>query len=473
MITLDPHDLVRQALDLGGNGCRPNEKTINLNDFHTTDAGQGEAIAAIYGDRLRYDHTRQRWLVWDGVRWQPDIDGKREILALDVARRRLAEAASEDDKEKRNRLAKWAIASENRQRIDSALHLARTQPPISTTHDQLDRDPWMLACANGVVDLRTGELRPGRQEDLITLSTGVTYTPGATCDRWLRFLNEVFRGDADLIAFIKRAIGYTLTGHTSEQCLFLCHGTGANGKTVFLSTLRMVMGEYGINTRFDTFIEERNGSIPNDVAALRGARLVTASEVSEGKRLNEGRIKSLTGQDPITARFLHGEFFTFQPTFKLWLAANHKPIIRGTEEAIWRRVRLIPFTAYFPPGQADPNLTDELAKETPGILAWAVQGCLEWQRQGLGMASAVKEATAQYRAESDILAAFLDERTEQGDGLKVRASELYAAYKEWCESNGEHPMTGTAFGRRMVERGFERLKSRTCYLYVGLRVREG
>lgn len=450
----------------GGNGRRPD--SLDLNRYHPTDAGQGEAIAAVYGDRLRYDHTRQRWLIWDGVRWKQDDNAQREALALDVARQRLAAAARENDKEQRNKLARWALASESRQRIDAALHLARICPPISTTHDCFDRDPWLLACKNGVIDLRTGELRPGRQADMLTLSTGVTYEPGARCDRWQQFLAEVFRGDDDLIGFVQRAIGYSLTGDTSEQCLFLCYGTGANGKTVFLTTLRTILGELAINTPFDTFIETYDTRIPNDVAALRGARLVTASEVAEGKRLNEGRIKSLTGGDPVTARFLHSEFFTFLPEFKLWLACNHKPVIRGTDEAIWRRVRLIPFTAYFGPDVADPYLADKLAAEAPGILAWAVKGCLAWQRYGLGQAEAVRSATATYRAESDLLAAFLDERTEAEKTATVRAGELYNAYKTWCEANGEHAMTGTAFGRRLTERGYDKVKDRAGWRYIGL-----
>ena len=452
----------------GATVATPPSSATDLNAYHMTDSGQAEALAAIYGSDLRYDHTRDMWLLWDGVRWRPDIDGQRERLALDVARRRLAASASCDDDKTRGALAKWALQSENRQRLESALHLARTKQPITTTHDKLDRDAWRLACANGVLDLRSGELQPGSQADMMTLSTAIAYEPGARCDRWRAFLDEVFKGDSDLIDFIQRAAGYSLTGQTGEQCLFLCYGTGANGKSVFLSTLRLILGEYGINTRFDTFIEERNASIPNDVAALRGARLVTASEVAEGKRLNEGRIKSLTGQDPITARFLHGEYFTFQPEFKLWLAANHKPVIRGTDEAIWRRVRLIPFTAYFGPGQADPTLSDKLAAEAPGILAWAVDGCLQWQGAGLGEAQAVKTATATYRAESDLLAGFLDERTARTATATVRAGELYTAYKTWCDGNGEQPMSGQAFGRRVTERGFDKAKDRGGWWYIGL-----
>ncbi len=441
-----------------------------LADLPTTDAGQGEAIAALYAERLRYDHTRARWLCWDQVRWQPDQDGEPARLALTTARQRLAAAARVEDEEKRKRLAKWAIGAESDYRIRCALHMAGITRPLATTADQFDRDPWLLACANGVLDLRTGELRPGQQNDMLTLSTGIAYNPDAPCPRWAQFLQEIFQGDNALIGFIQRAAGHSLTGLTTEQVLFLCHGGGANGKSVFLATLRRVLGEYAINTSFDTFVDDPRGGkgASNDLAALRAARLVTASEVKEGARLNEGRVKSLTGGDAITARFLFAEFFTFTPAFKLWLAVNHRPTVRGTDEAIWRRIRLIPFLATFGPDQADRNLTAKLADEAPGILAWAVRGCLAWQREGLGAPPAVNEATAAYRQDSDLLATFLTECTLPREGATVRAADLYASYKSWCEANGEKALTGTALGRRLGERGIAKVHKREGWQYIGL-----
>ncbi|MBM3189619.1 MAG: hypothetical protein FJZ90_12955, partial [Chloroflexi bacterium] len=371
--------------------------TARLNSLSPTDAGEAEALAIIFGDKLRYDHTSRHWLCWDGVRWKRDEDGEPERLALETARARLAAAAMCGDADQRQRLASWALSCESSYRRKATLEAAESLRPLATTSAQYDTDPWLLACANGVVDLRTGELRPGRPSDMLTKTTGVVYEAGATCERWLRFLEEVFARDKtdedkpdeqqELVDYIQRAVGYSLTGNTSEQCFFLCHGDGNNGKSVFLETLRSILGEYAQNTAFATFEDQGKGgrSVPNDLASLHGARLITASEVADNKRLNEARIKSLTGQDPVTARFLFSEFFTFRPAFKLWLAANHKPQIRETTRAIWRRVRLVPFLQHFEPDQ-EPGLLDTLKAEAPGILAWAIAGCLEWQNKRLGVA---------------------------------------------------------------------------------------
>ncbi len=448
-----------------------------LNAFPTTDAGQGEAVALLYGDQLRYDHARRRYLVWDHVsRWSPNMEGEPAQFAKITARRRLEAAARHEDDKKRVEIAKWALACENYHRIKAALEMAKTEVPVSTTADQFDHDPWLMACANGVLDLRTGQARPGFPEDMLTLSTNLPYRAEAACPRWLQFLAEVFKEDQELIAFIQRAVGYSLTGSTREQCLFILWGSGANGKSVFLTILRTILGEFATNTPFDTFLEAdrtTSGSSPSpDLVALCGARLVTAAEVAEGKRMNEARVKAITGNDPITARDLHAPLFTFTPQFKLWLAVNHKPQISETEEAIWRRIRLIPFTAHFPPGKADPNLVDTLIREAPGILAWAVQGCLQWQQEGLCQPQAVRQATDMYRAEQDVVGRFLDECTVRVPSAWVEASDLYAAYKEWCSTNGEKEKSGTWFGRRITDMGFTRGKEprtrRTIYEGLGL-----
>ena len=442
----------------------------NLNDYPTTDAGQGEVIAYLYADQLRYDHTQKHWLVWDEHRWKKDANGEPQRLAVMAARKRLAAAVLHNEEATKKRLVRWALDGEGDYRIRCTLNLASIQHPVAVTTDQFDRDPWMLACNNGVIDLHTGQLRPGQRADMISMSTGVDYEPGARCDRWLQFLDEVFKSDADLIGFVQRAAGYSLTGVTTEQCLFICYGKGENGKSVFWNTLHAFTGEYAKNTGFSTFLDNRaiGREIPDDVADLCGARLVTASEINEGKRFNEGRIKSLTGGDRITARKLYKDFFTFIPTFKLWMAVNHKPIIKGTDQAIWRRIRLIPFTATFPSDIADPYLIDKLKLEASGILSWAVQGCLDWQHYGLGEAKAIKAATGTYRVESDILASFLADRTIQDPNTSVRAGEIYGAYKSWCEANGEYSITGSAFGRQLGERGLDKYHDRNGWYYTGI-----
>jgi putative DNA primase/helicase len=449
---------------------QPIDIQLQLNALPLTDAGQAEAIALLYGDRLRYDHTRQKWLVWDSVRWRLDSDGEAQRLAVKAARERLTASDRVADHGMHQIIAKFAVRAEDDYRIQSGLRVAAVHSSLVTTADAFDRDPWLLTCSNGLVDLHTGTLRPSLPSDMVSLTTGIPFEAGAACPRWRQFLNEIFLDDQDLTGFIHRAIGYTLSGDTREQCLFMCHGSGANGKSVFLSVLRALTGEYGANACFDTFLDHDRGgrSVPNDLAALRGARLVTASEVQEGARLNEGRIKAVTGCDAMTVRFLFKEYFTFDPIFKLWLAVNHKPTIRGTDEAIWRRIRLIPFNAHFAPDKADPDLTKKLVAEGPGILAWAVQGCLDWQRQGLGTPNAVSAATSSYRVESDVLAGFLSDCVPESPLSPVKASDLYAAYRNWCQNNGENPLSGTKFGTRLTERGIVKQRKNTGSYYIGL-----
>jgi putative DNA primase/helicase len=442
--------------------------------FHRTDAGNGEHFARLYGDRVRYDHRRRRWLIWAGHWWRDDGIESVRRLAKEAARDRYGQALSISNLKERKRESGFAIASENRQRVEAMLLAARSEPPIADAGDRWDVDPWLLGVANGVLDLRSGVLRPGVPDDRVTQSVDVDYDPDATCPRWEVFLEEVFAGDAEVIDFIWRAVGYSLTGDITEQCVFTCWGVGSNGKSVFLATLRALAGHYGTNTPFSTLELSGRPSIPNDLAALAGRRLVTASETNEGARLNEARLKALTGGDPITARFLHGEFFTYQPVLKLWLAVNHKPIVRDDSHGFWRRVRLIPFTRRFD-RDADPALADRLRAELAGILAWAIRGALLWREEGLRIPSAVTLATEAYRAESDPLADFLADRCVEGEGLVLPTTPAYRAYRDWATGaglTGRELLTHKAFGSRMSERyPVKHRKDGNAYLGVGLATR--
>jgi putative DNA primase/helicase len=448
----------------------PESTGAPLLDFATTDAGNGELFAQLYGDRVRYDHRRKRWLLWGGHWWADDRDGEVRRLAKVATRHRYMSAPSCDDLERRTVVAKFAIASEHRQRLDAMLLQAQAEFPVADSGARWDRDPWLLGVANGVVDLRTGRLRPGQQEDRITLHSDVPFIVDARCQRWLRFLDEVFRGDKDLIDFIWRAVGYSLTGDTTEQCLFLGHGVGANGKGVFLSTVRAIAGDYAYNAPFSIFELERRASIPNDLAALASRRVVTSSETNEGTRLNEARIKALTGCDPCTARFLHGEFFTFDPVAKYWLAVNHRPLVTDDSHGFWRRVRLIPFLRVFREGEAEPRLEEALREELPGILAWAVRGAVAWRERGLAPPAAVRSATETYRVESDPLAQFLGDCCIEGEGCQGKATEFYKAYCRWAGEQGmndREKLTSTTFGNRMTAR-FEKKRTNRGNAYVGV-----
>jgi putative DNA primase/helicase len=352
------------------------------------------------------------------------------------------------------------------------LKIAEVLLPIADEGEGWDSDPWLLGTADGVVELKSGTLRHGKPEDRITMSTSVPFNEGATCPRWLTFLDEIFRGDGSLIDFIWRAIGYTLTGLTFEQVLFICFGQGANGKTVFLNVLRRILGDYAYNTPFSTFELNQRATIPSDLAALSCKRFVTASETGEASRLNEQRVKAVSGGDPITARALYGHFFTYTPAMKIWLLVNHRPRVTDDTYGFWRRVRLIPFTRQFTT-DADRNLEEKLMTEATGILTWAILGCLEWQARGLEPPKTVTAATDEYRQEADPLGEFFQECCLMSPESWTQSAVLYRAYCDWCNRVGmkeREQLTLAAFGRRMGAK-FKKERRGTGIVYRGVGVK--
>lgn len=440
---------------------------VELAEYHKTDMGNADRLCFRHGQNLRYCDLWAKWLVWTGQRWAIDETRKVERLTEETVRDLYIEAGMADSAEERAERRKWAKASESDAKRRAMLHTAGAKLP---THPaELDRDPWLLAVENGTLDLRTGELLAHRRGDMITKLAPVTYDPAAEAPLWLAFLDRIMQGNANLIGFLQRAIGYSLTGDTREQVFFIAHGSGANGKTTLIETIMALLGDYGTTTPVETLmIKKGMGGIPADIARLRGARLVTATEGEQGQRLAESLVKRLVGQDTITARFLYGEFFEFAPILKLWLATNHKPKIAGTDQAIWRRIKLIPFSVRIPDAEQDKTLKVRLRAELPGVLAWAVRGCLDWQRDGLGAPPEVRNATEAYQTEEDTLAGWLEECCVQGGNAEAGAGELYASYKAWCDANGERCETGTMFGRRLGERGFDKVRVRNKTTYIGL-----
>lgn len=442
--------------------------------FPLTDAGNGEMIAELYGDILRFDHLRGRWLLWQGHYWSEDDDGGVRRLAKDMARERFRRAADVDNPDEKGRIARWAVQSENRARIDAALYMASAEPPLADSGRDWDADPWALGVQNGVVDLREGTLHDGRRDERITMRTRIEFDPEADCPRWRQFLLEVFSGEGEMVEFIQRAIGYSLTGATDEQVMFLMIGMGANGKSKFQSVLRALGGGYAANSPFATFESATRGGIPNDLAALAGKRIVTCSESAEQARLNESRLKSFVHGDDTTARFLNREFFTFQPAAKLWLASNHKPRVTDDSHGFWRSVRLIPFRRSFTGQEADPALEAKLMAELPGILAWAIDGCLKWQQDGLRPPESVVIATEEYRAESDPLSEFIAAVCETGPDYTEMGGALKAAYDSWCDTSGvgmRERMGGVTFFKRLAER-FDKRVTMAGKAYWGLRIRQ-
>lgn len=393
-----------------------------------------------HGGDLRYVHEWNKWLRWDGTRWRFD----RVLAMYDLARDVCREATAMEKPHVRARFA-------NAKTVAAVTRLAMADPIHARTGDVWDRDPWAINTPGGTVDLRTGKLRPHAREDGMTKLA--TVTPGGECPTWEAGLERWAAGDRELVAFLQRLVGYFLTGLTTEQVFAFLYGTGANGKGSFLNTLTQVLGDYATVASVDTFTATSGERHPADLAMLRGARLVTAQETTEGRRWDETRIKALTGGDPITARFMRADFFTFVPQLKLVIAGNHKPGLRAVDEAMRRRLLLVPFTATIPAPERDKALGDKLRAEGPGILAWAIRGCLAWQSAGLRPPSSVMAATDEYFETQDSVGRWLEECCVVAPNASATKGDLFASWKAWAERGGEFVLTQ----RRLTERLEERL----------------
>ncbi len=442
--------------------------------FPCTDAGNAELFASLYGDKVRFDHKRDRWLTWDAKRsrWEEDKTHRMSGMMKRAARRRSEGASQTKDRDaaKRKQQFSWALQSENRYRIDAALELAKSENPISDDGDRWDGDSWLFGAQNGVVDLRTGGFRPATQKDAITKFSRVRFDRDAKCPRFEKFLQEIFGTDTEMLEYLGKAVGYSLTGSTKEQCLFACYGEGSNGKSTLLEIILYIMGDYGIDLPFSVLEAKQYSSTPGEGVNLPGARFAKAVEVRKGRRLDEARVKSWTGGDTITVRPLYRNSFSFQPTHKLWLAFNDKPEISDDSNAMWRRVRLIPFTRTFDHEKADKGLLEELKREASGILNWAISGCLAWQRNGLKTPTVVKDATREYEAESDPLALFFEDCCEMNASFRLTKGALWTAYQNWCRANKETPCSRKVFADKMKRRDFGETSDGKARFWTGLRL---
>lgn len=472
---LTAYQWIKQEIQRGGSPHQAHETVSRLlvhpptpRYHHTTDLGNAERFVSLHGERIRFSRSLG-WMVWTGKRWAQDTTGEVSRLAVEAVRNIYREAAEADDEKERKALAKHAMHSEAKNHIKAAIELASFAQGVACRGDEFDQKPWLFNCLNGTLDLRTGELFPHQPSDLLIQLSPVSYDPRATCITWQRYLLEVMQGKEELVSFLQRAVGYTLTGKTGEQKFFLCWGEGRNGKGVFMNALLYLMGDYAKVSQFSTFEEghERANTPRGDLVALRGKRLVFASENREKMPLAESLIKGVTGNDPITARQLHREEITFTPAFKLWLACNHKPIIKGTDEAIWERVLFLPWLRYFKPDERDHDLADKLKQEASGILNWAIQGCLAWQKDGLNPPQEVRAAVKEYREEMDSLAGFLAACCETTG--QITSSELYDAYLLYCrEEAGEAPQPQKRFSERLSKLGFDKAKTKKANIWKGI-----
>ena len=413
-------------------------------------------FSAEHADDLRYCEAWKRWLVWDQSRWRPDVTVRIFGLAREVCSRQ-AGLCNQPSK-------KIASAAT----IAAVERLARSDLRHATTPDQWDADPFLLNTPGGVVDLRTGQMRPNRPDDCMTKQASVT--PGASCPLWHNFLDRITDGNDDLETFLQRMAGYSLTGSVREQCLFFAYGTGANGKSVFLNTVANIAADYHVAAPVEMFMASRNDRHPTELAGLQGARLVTAMETEGNRRWAESRIKALTGGDPIAARFMRGDFFTFTPVFKLLIAGNHKPALRTVDEAIRRRLHLIPFSVTIPKAERDPDLPEKLKAEWPGILAWAIEGAVEWHANDLQPPAAVTDATLEYLTGEDLIAVWLEDRCHHEHTARTLASVLYKSFKEWAEAAGERPGTQRAFSTALESHGYRKEKTMDGRYFHGLRI---
>jgi putative DNA primase/helicase len=424
-----------------------------------TDEALALRFAERHADDLRYVAAWGRWLSWTGTHWQFDDT----LLAFDRARAVCRSAAAACNNKK------VAAALASAKTVAAVERLAKADRRLAATVDQWDGDPWLLNTPGGTCDLRSGHIREHRPDDHMTKITAVQ--PGRGCPQFSAFLSEIMQGDQELLTYLQRVIGYTLTGSTREHALFFAHGTGANGKSVLLSTISGMLGSYQKTAPIETFTASSSDRHPTELAGLRGARLVTAVETEEGRRWAESRIKALTGGDVIPARFMRQDFFEFTPQFKLFIAGNHKPSLRSVDEAIRRRFHLVPFAVTIPAEQRDQDLTEKLRAEWPGILAWAIAGCLAWQRDGLGMPTAVREATDAYLEAEDAFAAWIEDRCERLTTGWESSTDLFASWSAWATKAGEQPGTMKRFTQQLEGKRFEPKRMKYGRGYAGIKLK--
>jgi P4 family phage/plasmid primase-like protien len=426
-----------------------------------------DTFSATYADRLAYVASWGRWMAWEGQRWQFDETLQTRDWARTIARKVAGEASNRVDLGKKAASIANTLGSAGTVAAIETLARADRRHALSATH--FDQDKWALNTPAGLVDLQTGIIRPGRKDDYCTKITRAS--PGGPCPRWLEFLKVATDGDDDLIAFMRRMAGYCITGETREHAIFFVYGTGGNGKGTFLNTLDWILNDYARVANMEMFVAQKYQSHPTDVAGLMGARMVTAQETEEGQRWHESRLKAFTGGDPITARFMRQDEFTFMPQFKLVFAGNHKPSLRNVDEAIMRRLYLIPFTVTVPPAARDPSLSRKLREEAGGILQWCIDGCLDWQNSMLAPPDRVLATTAEYFQQEDQMGMFIDECCEFDRNYSVPTSHLYGRYQRWAESAGEFVLPRKRWLQQMVHRNVDSFKRAGTMMMEGVRIK--
>lgn len=440
------------------------------------DTGNAERFLDKYGDVVKYSHTDKVWYIFNGSYWE--VDKTEEIRKLvdsvveDMKNEKIVIPADVDEKEEEKLLKSWEkFKKSSRSHNGKDNMLKEVKHHVSCLHGDFDKEDMLINTASGYVDLTSGVLHDHDLKKMFSKETTSEYTDNIDCPEWTKFLNQIFDNDQEMIHFIQKAVGYSLTGSVEEQVMFILLGNGRNGKSVFINTLGEMLGNYGKTMNVSSVMVKQGSSGANsDIARLEGARLVISSEANEGSRLDESLIKQLTGGDKIVARHQYGKEFEFNPKFKLWMATNHKPLIRGTDDGIWRRIILIPFKVQIPLEKVDKKLESKLKRELPGILNWAVQGAIDWQTEGLNPPESVKKAATDYRNEMDVIECFIHDECEVGEDYEVQAGQLFQKYREWAIENNEYNMSKNKFGMEMKKK-FEKKRKKFGNVYVGVRLR--
>lgn len=431
---------------------KENNEDIQQEGSTLNDVGNARRLVARYGQNIRWLSETKKWMIWNGQSWVMDEVSGIMKLAKETVQSIYNEAGTQKDVDKGRQISRWANVSSFLPRLTAMGELAKSEPGITLSISEFDKNPMLIGTPSGVIDLNTGLPIPACREHYITKKIGIEYANNAKCPVWEQFLTKCFNGNDEIIKYLQRAVGYTLTGLVSEQKLFFLYGSGANGKSVFLEALRYVLGDYAMHAQADMFMQSKTERASNGIARLKGARMVSAIEVEDGHRFAESLVKQLTGGDRITGRFLYGEHFEFDPTAKFWFAANYKPIIRGDDHAIWRRFDLIPFLVTIPEDERDNELISKLKAEAEGILQWALQGAMEWQRIGLRSPSEITIATAQYKEEMDIIAMWLKDCCVVAAEKSANLQVLYASYIRWSQENDLHSMRRSNFVSKLEQR---------------------
>ena len=454
------------------------DKTKKIMPRSWDDQGRGLRMRDQFATVLKFNAVDKKWFFFNGSYWQEDIGNQRVELA--------AERVANSIKKEKPELSFSTKTDEDkamnewyRFQKDSRSHMAKMhmidefKKYVIVKHGEFDKEDMLLNTESGYVDLSSGELHDHDIDKKFSHQTVAEYSDNVDAPLWEKFLNQIFNNDEELIHYVQKAIGYSFTGSVDEQCLFILNGRGRNGKSVFSNVVSDVAGNYAKQMNVQTIVAKKNqsGSANSDVARLEGARIVTSSELNEGDRFDESLVKQLTGGDKILARFLYGSEFEYKPKFKIWMATNHLPIIRGTDDGIWRRIKIIPFNIQIPKEKVDKKLEYKLKAEYTGILNWIVQGAIMWQQEGLEDPEAVTKVIETYRAEMDPLDAFLEECCTTGQNYSIKAREMYDAYHEWAKESEEYKMSMTKFGREMRKK-LLRVKRRDGWYYVGLKLKE-